>query len=57
MNERKPLNVDACNLEEIRGVIRDINANHATLFDEMKSLRADHDALVARLEAIGARPT
>lgn len=54
MNERKPLNVDACNLEEVRGVIRDAEANFVAMFDELRKLRKDSEA---RPEPIGARPT
>jgi hypothetical protein len=57
MDERRPLNANACNLEQMRLVIRDIDANQAALFEEAKRQRTDFDALVAQLGHLGARPT
>lgn len=55
MDQRKPLNVDACNHEEMRAVVRDADANFSTVFAKLQRLRTDHDDLIRRL--IGARPT
>ena len=57
MDERKPLNVNACNLEQVRLVIRDAEANFVAVFDELKKLRTDFDALISQLGHLGARPT
>ena len=57
MDDRKPLNVNACNLEEMRAVARDAEANFVAVFEEVKKLRVDFDALIARLEQLGAHPT
>jgi hypothetical protein len=55
MDERRPLNSNACNHEQVRSVIRDIDANFAIVFDELKKLRSEFDARTQ--SEPGARPT
>jgi hypothetical protein len=38
MDERKPLNINACNLEQMRQVLADIDANFAILFAAVKQV-------------------
>jgi hypothetical protein len=57
MDERRPLNVNACNLEEVRAVIREADDQIAVVYGEQKKLRTDFDALVEKLGHLGAHPT
>jgi len=55
MDDRKPLNVNACNLEEMRGVARDAEENFVVIFEEMQKVRSDIDALKSGSSEV--RPT
>ena len=57
MNERRPLNVNACNFEQFRQTAVAAEANFAALFDEIVKLRAEFVALLDRLGQSGAGPT
>ena len=57
MPERQPLNSNACNLEEVRAVIREADEQIAAVYDEQNKLRTDFDALVSKLGNLGAHPT
>ncbi len=57
MDDGKRLNVNACNLEQMRAVVRQADANFVELYAAFENLRAAHEALIARLEHIGAGPT
>ena len=57
MPERRPLNSNACNLEEVRAVIREADEQIAVVHEEQNKLRADFDALVSKLGNLGAHPT
>jgi hypothetical protein len=47
-DRRRKLNVNACNLEEMRGVIRDIEANFAVLFEALANLQRPAEQSEAR---------
>lgn len=57
MDETKRLNVDACNLEETRGALKQANENFQELYGHFERLRADFDSFIAQLGHLGARPT
>jgi len=57
MDDRRPLNVDACNLEEVRAVIREADEQIAVVYDEQKKLRTDFEVLVSKLGNLGVHPT
>jgi len=57
MPERRPLNSNACNFEEMRAVIREADEQIAAVYDEQNKLRTDFDALVSKLGNLGAHPT
>jgi hypothetical protein len=57
MDDSKRLNVDACNLEQMRAALRQVDANFVELYDEFAKLRADFDALLTQLGHLAAHPT